>query len=82
MSFQIYSPAWRPGEEFPRKHTCDGANLSPPLRWSDPLHGTRSFARVADDPDAPAGRAHRAASRTATASSSFAWMPSSGWSRG
>ena len=32
-----------------------GADLSPPLTWSDPPPGTQSFALISDDPDAPIG---------------------------
>lgn len=35
------------------KYTCDGADVSPPLAWSDPPEGTKSFALILDDPDAP-----------------------------
>lgn len=37
------------------QYTCDGADRSPPLRWSDPPDQTKSFALIADDPDAPGG---------------------------
>lgn len=37
------------------EHTCDGRNVSPALRWSAPPAGTRSFALLMDDPDAPGG---------------------------
>ena len=35
------------------KFTCDGADVSPALRWGDPPSGTQSFALIMDDPDAP-----------------------------
>ncbi|MBI4421056.1 MAG: YbhB/YbcL family Raf kinase inhibitor-like protein [Gemmatimonadetes bacterium] len=47
------SPAFSEGGPIPRAHTCDGADLSPPLNWSDPPAGTQEFALVCDDPDAP-----------------------------
>ena len=55
MSFELTSTAFTPGESIPRKYTCDGQDISPPLQWSDPPQDTRSFALIADDPDAPAG---------------------------
>ena len=53
MSIQLTSPAFREGETIPKQHTGDGADTSPPLRWGDPPEGTRTFALVCDDPDAP-----------------------------
>jgi Raf kinase inhibitor-like YbhB/YbcL family protein len=38
---------------IPAKYTCDGADRSPPLEWSGAPPGTRSFALIVDDPDAP-----------------------------
>src|SRR2546422_2639673 len=55
MAFELMSSAFKAGETIPRKHTCDGQDLSPPLAWADPPPGTKSFALVCDDPDAPAG---------------------------
>jgi Raf kinase inhibitor-like YbhB/YbcL family protein len=55
MAFEITSTAFAPGESIPIKFTCDGDDISPPLRWSDPPQGTQNFALIADDPDAPAG---------------------------
>ena len=53
--FVLTSTAFAEGESIPRKYTCDGENISPPLQWRDVPEGTRSFALVADDPDAPGG---------------------------
>lgn len=55
MTFEIKSPAFNEGENIPMKYTCDGPDLSVPLTWSDPPAGIRSFALIADDPDAPMG---------------------------
>ena len=55
MAFELRSSAFKPGETIPRKHTCDGVDLSPALNWADPPPGTKGFALVCDDPDAPAG---------------------------
>jgi len=52
---ELTSTAFKPGELIPAKHTCDGPDVSPPLSWSDPPAGTKSFALISDDPDAPMG---------------------------
>jgi Raf kinase inhibitor-like YbhB/YbcL family protein len=55
VALELQSPAFAPGADIPVKHTCDGPDLTPPLRWTDPLANTKSFALIVDDPDAPAG---------------------------
>ena len=55
---KLVSTAFADGAAIPRRFTCDGENLSPPLRWSDAPAGARSFALLCDDPDAPAGTWH------------------------
>jgi Raf kinase inhibitor-like YbhB/YbcL family protein len=55
---RLSSTAFTEGSAIPRRHTCDGEDLSPPLEWSDPPLGTRSFALLCDDPDAPGGTWH------------------------
>ena len=55
MSFTLQSNAFQEGESIPAKFTCDGADLSPALTWTDPPAGTKSFCLIVDDPDAPAG---------------------------
>jgi hypothetical protein len=54
-TMKLTSVAWMEGKPIPVKYTCDGADVSPPLAWSDAPAGTRSFALICDDPDAPAG---------------------------
>ena len=51
----LTSSAFTEGGTIPRQYTCDGNDISPPLSWSDVPDGTKSFALIADDPDAPAG---------------------------
>lgn len=55
MTFSIQSPAFPDGARIPPKHTADGDDVSPPLIWSGVPAGTRSFALVCVDPDAPGG---------------------------
>lgn len=55
MTFQMTSTAFAQGGVIPRQYTCDGKDMSPPLQWGEPPAGTRSFALICDDPDAPAG---------------------------
>ena len=51
----LTSAAFADGQPIPVKYTCDGADETPTLNWGDPPPGTRSFALVVDDPDAPHG---------------------------
>ena len=55
MAFEIKSAAFAQGQAIPKKYTCDGPDVSVPLAWNDPPAGTKSFALIADDPDAPMG---------------------------
>ena len=38
---------------IPERHTCEGADRSPPLEWKGAPPNTRSFVLIVDDPDAP-----------------------------
>lgn len=51
----LTSDAFRNGQPIPAQYTCDGADQTPALRWGEPPQGTKSFAIVIDDPDAPSG---------------------------
>ena len=53
--FTLTSDSFQNGDAMPAQYTCDGANQAPALHWSDPPPGTKSFALVVDDPDAPSG---------------------------
>jgi Raf kinase inhibitor-like YbhB/YbcL family protein len=55
MPFAITTDAFKDGETIPKQFTCDGADAAPRLMVSDPPEGTRSFALIVDDPDAPRG---------------------------
>jgi len=51
----LSSPAFQDGQILPKKYTCDGSNVNPPLQFSDIPAGTKSLALIVDDPDAPSG---------------------------
>lgn len=53
MTFRISSPVFENGAAIPEQYTKDGGNSSPPLEWTGVPRGTRSFALVVEDPDAP-----------------------------
>lgn len=51
---KLTSPAFTHNGAIPEKYTCDGANVSPALKWENIPSNTNSFALIVDDPDAPA----------------------------
>lgn len=51
----LTSPAFTEGADIPRRHTCEGEDVSPPLVWTGVPGGARSLVVTADDPDAPGG---------------------------
>jgi len=55
MGFELKGSAFAPSGMIPRKHTCDGSDLSPALEWTGVPDGTRTLALICDDPDAPMG---------------------------
>ena len=50
---QLTSTAFENGGEIPTKHTGEGVDVSPALAWNNAPDGTRSFAVICHDPDAP-----------------------------
>ncbi len=55
--FKVTSEAFENNGVIPPKYTSQGDDVSPPLEWSGAPAGTRSFALIVDDPDAPDPRA-------------------------
>jgi len=51
--FTLNSSSYKDNGGMPVRFTCDGDDTSPPLAWSGAPTGTRSFALILDDPDAP-----------------------------
>jgi Raf kinase inhibitor-like YbhB/YbcL family protein len=53
MAFELKSTAFAANGEIPRKYTCQGADVSPPLAWSGVPANAKSLVLIVDDPDAP-----------------------------
>ncbi len=54
LSFTLKS-VFANGERIPVKYTCDGDDISPPLRWEGQPEGVMSYVLIVEDPDAPIG---------------------------
>jgi Raf kinase inhibitor-like YbhB/YbcL family protein len=52
---RVKSSAFEHNGLIPRKYTCDGEDVNPPLTIEGIPEGTQSLALVVDDPDAPMG---------------------------
>jgi Raf kinase inhibitor-like YbhB/YbcL family protein len=50
--FTLTSSAFEDGGPIPRRYTCDGEDVSPPLAWSGVPPGSAALALVVTDPDA------------------------------
>jgi Raf kinase inhibitor-like YbhB/YbcL family protein len=55
MALSISSTAFKDSSTVPKKYTCDGQDVSPPLAWTGVPLKARSLALICDDPDAPMG---------------------------
>jgi len=55
MDLTVESSAFQNGGMIPSKYSCDGRDISPPISWSEGPTGTKSYAIIVDDPDAPVG---------------------------
>jgi Raf kinase inhibitor-like YbhB/YbcL family protein len=56
-NMQITSTTFAEGQPIPQKYTCQGQDISPSLKWTNAPADTKSYALIADDPDAPDPRA-------------------------
>ena len=50
---ELNSSAFKEGGPIPARYTCDGRDVSPPLKWGAVPAGAKFLALIADDPDAP-----------------------------
>jgi hypothetical protein len=55
MAMELHSPAFADGARIPDRHSRDGGNVPPPLRWTGVPQGTAELALEVTDPDAPSG---------------------------
>jgi Raf kinase inhibitor-like YbhB/YbcL family protein len=53
MTFALRSPDFANGANIPRVFSCEGEDRSPTLEWTNAPAGTKTFALIVDDPDAP-----------------------------
>ncbi|WP_087648815.1 YbhB/YbcL family Raf kinase inhibitor-like protein [Caballeronia choica] len=53
MTLTLTSQAFRQNSAIPAKHTCQGADVSPPLAWAGVPANAKSLVLIVDDPDAP-----------------------------
>jgi Raf kinase inhibitor-like YbhB/YbcL family protein len=53
VALTLTSSAFAAGGAISREYTCEGDDISPALEWTGAPAGTRSFALIVDDPDAP-----------------------------
>jgi len=54
-TIELKTTSFTPGGFIPKRYTCEAADVSPALAWTDPPSGTQTFALIEDDPDAPSG---------------------------
>jgi phosphatidylethanolamine-binding protein (PEBP) family uncharacterized protein len=45
----IRTPAFQSGQVIPAKYTCEGADISPPLQWTEVRAGAKSLSLIFDD---------------------------------
>lgn len=54
-TMNLTTNAFENNHTIPSKYTCDGEDISPPLKISEIPENVESFALICDDPDAPMG---------------------------
>lgn len=52
-SLYVTSTSFFNGDQIPAEYSCEGEDISPALKWTNAPNNTKSFALIADDPDAP-----------------------------
>jgi Raf kinase inhibitor-like YbhB/YbcL family protein len=52
-AFSLKSASFKANGKIPFKYSCKGEDISPSLMWESPPSGTKSYALIVDDPDAP-----------------------------
>jgi len=55
MTIEVTSTAFEEGGMIPKKYTCDGPDVSPPLKFDKVPENTQGLVLICDDPDAPVG---------------------------
>ncbi|AEG18781.1 YbhB/YbcL family Raf kinase inhibitor-like protein [Methanobacterium paludis] len=55
MVIKVKSTVFGEGNPIPKRYTCDGLNVSPPLEMSGVQESAKSLAIICEDPDAPSG---------------------------
>jgi len=53
MEFSLHSSVFDNHGAIPRRYTCEGDDVSPPMEWSGLPADARSLVLIVDDPDAP-----------------------------
>ncbi len=50
---RLSTPSFTPNGKIPSQYTCDGDNISPPLKIENVPANTKSLVLIMDDPDIP-----------------------------